>query len=69
MNGAKKSIQLLLLFIVTYVFTWIILFGVALIPAMGMAWIIKTFFVIEYTFWQIAVSIAIGLSILGGRFK
>ncbi|MGL6185635.1 MAG: hypothetical protein ACRC1T_09685 [Clostridium chrysemydis] len=69
MNNLKVLFLLLCGIIVTYTLSIAFIFGLALIPSMGIAWIIKTFFVVKYTFWQIAISIAIGLSILGGRFK
>lgn len=52
-----------------YITTLGLYFMVACIPSMMLAYIIKTFFTVSYTFWQITVGIAIGFTILGGRIR
>ena len=55
--------------ILTYIVALGLYFMVACIPSMMLAYIIKTFFTVSYTFWQITMCIAIGFTILGGRFR
>lgn len=69
LNKFTTFVSMVFGIILAYIIVLSLYFIVACIPSMMWAYIIKTLFTVSYTFWQITIGIAIGFTILGGRFR